>query len=269
MKLIWKGLALIVVFYVVAVAIMYTVQRRFVYVPDTTRTTPSVLGLRDIEEVELETPDGEMLVTWRLAAKAGNPTVLYFHGNAGNLASRAERAKAYGEAGYGVMMLSYRGYGGSTGDPSEEKIAADAQLAFDSLRGDGVPGEKIILYGESIGTGVATRLAANNTVGALVLDAPFTSLVDVAAREQPVLPVHALLTDRYELVSQIKSVKAPILVLHGELDPLIPVDMGKAVFAAANEPKMLKLFPNGHHSDLYEHGAMAVIRDFVETHMSQ
>ena len=234
-------------------------QRRLLYVPNPSRVAPASLGLTGVVETELATPDGERLVTWRAAARAGQPTLLYFHGNAGNLASRANRARRYTEAGFGLLMLSYRGYGGSTGWPSEANNIADARLAYDLLRSQGLGARDIVLYGESLGSGIAVQLAVEKPVGAVVLDAPYTSIVDVAAGAYPFLPVRPLLADRYESSRLIRQVKAPLLVLHGIKDRVIPVAMGRALYAVANEPKRLEIFPEGRHTDLDDHGAVDVV----------
>src|SRR5262249_18322551 len=149
----------------------------------------------------------------------------YFHGNAGNLASRAERVRRFVARGYGVFLLSYRGYGGSTGGPRERAHIADAKLAYRTLRAAGVAARAIILYGESLGSGVAVQVAADDSVGGVVLDAPYTSIVDVAAGAYPFLPVRPFMLDRYETLRFLPRVTAPLLVLHGEDDEVIPVAM--------------------------------------------
>lgn len=264
MSILWKTLVALVCLYLLVLVALYVMQRQFVFAPNAERVMPSAVGLGDVSEVPLRTPDGETLVTWRREAGVGQPTILYFHGNAGNLASRAERAAAYAAADYGVFMLSLRGYGGSTGTPSEPLVTADAQLAYETLRKSGVAARDIVAYGESLGTGVATRLATEQEVGALILDAPFTALVDVAQREQPWFPVSWLLSDRFESLSRIGKLKAPLLVMHGEKDPLVPFAMGEQLYEAAPEPKRFVPFPNGHHSDLYEHGAMDAVKAFLD-----
>ena len=147
----------------------------------------------------LKTPDGARLVAWYGKAKPGQPTLLYFHGNAGSLAVRAERIRRFMDEGWGVYMMTYRGYGGSTGSPSETANVADARLAYGALVQEGVDPASIILYGESLGTGVAVRLATERPAGGLILDAPYTSIVEVAAQAYPFLPVRYFLKDRYEI----------------------------------------------------------------------
>ena len=167
--------------------------------------------------------------------------------------------------GWGVYMMAYRGYGGSTGSPSEAANVADARLAYGALVLEGVEPSSIIVYGESLGTGVAARIAAERPVAGVVLEAPYTSIVDVAAQAYPFLPVRLLLVDRYETTKYLAQIRAPLLVLHGERDGVIPVAMGREVARLANEPKRLVTFPEGRHSDLYlnGNGALAAMRDWI------
>jgi uncharacterized protein len=151
--------------------------------------------------------------------------------------------------------MSYRGYNGSTGTPSEKANVADARLAYDHLRSLGIPPELIIVYGESIGTGVASQIAAEKPVGALILDSPYVSMSEVAAHHYPFVPVNLLLRDRYETGRYIRKVTAPVLVLHGEQDDVIPVEMGRRVYEAASEPKSLLTFPEGGHIDHWQFGS--------------
>ena len=189
---------LAVIFYAIAVAVMYFAQRRFIYFPDPTRTMPHAAGLSNVVERIIATPDGEKIVAWYGKAAVGQPTLLYFHGNGGALELRAGRIAKYLERGRGLFMMSYRGYSGSTGSPSEAKNVADAKLAYEALVADGVSPDDIILYGESLGTGVAIEVAAEKKVAGVILDSPFTSIVERAAQLYPWLPVRLLLQDRYE-----------------------------------------------------------------------
>ena len=238
-------------------------QRRLMYFPDPSRVSPAAAGLTDVKEDMLDVTDGAKLVTWQAAARPGRPTLLYFHGNAGGLINRAGRFARYRAAGYGLFAVSYRGYSGSTGHPSESANISDAVLAYEALRRRGVEPEDIVVYGESLGSGVAVALAVQKKVGAVVLDAPYTSIVDIAAGQYPFLPVRALLTDRYESSKLIQRVTAPVLILHGTRDRIIPVEMGRSLHALAKEPKRLVIFPNGGHVDLDDHGAMQEVEKWV------
>ncbi len=243
----------------------YLAQRKLMYFPDRARTQPAEIGLADVEERVLKTPDGEKVIAWYGKARPGQPTLLYFHGNGGSLRIRAERIRRFMAEGWGVYMMTYRGYGGSTGSPTEVHNVADARLAYGALVHEGVAPKSIIAYGESLGTNIAVRIAAEREVGALFLAAPYTSIVDVAAGAYPFLPVRYFLTDRYETIRTIASVKVPLLILHGARDPVVPAAMGKELHRLANEPKRLVLFPNGGHSNLYVDGndAIDAVRNWV------
>jgi len=238
-------------------------QRRLMYFPNPSQIAPGAAGLSDVEEKVLRTPDGHRLVVWRAQAQPGQPTILYFHGNGGGLANRAGRFGRYRELGFGLFALSYRGYSGSTGSPSEAANLKDAALAYDTLVAEGVDPGDIFIYGESLGSGVAVATAARKRAGGVILDAPYTSVVDIAARRYPILPVRTLLIDRYESDKRIRQVKAPVLILHGEKDRVIPAEMGRALYALANEPKKLVLYPEGHHIDLDDFGAVKEVRRWI------
>lgn len=241
----------------------YFGNRMFMYFPDPARYTPAQAELAGVDEVELKTDDGETLVAWYSKAKRGKPTILYFHGNAGNAAGRAPKIDTMREDGSGVFYLNNRGYGGSSGKPSEAANVADAFLAYDHLRQLGIPAGKIVLYGESLGSGQATQLAGQKEVGAIVLEAPLTSTPDVGKRTYFFLPLGFLMTDQFRNIDHIRKVRAPLLVVHGERDGVIPVAMGQAIYDAGNEPKKLELLPEADHNDLFEHGAWERVQAFL------
>lgn len=258
-----------VALYLIVVAAAWLGQRHLMYVPDPARVPPEAAGLHNVREHVLEAGDRARIVTWRAEGHPDRPTILYLHGNAGNLASRADRFQRYQAKGFGLMMVSWRGYSGSSGSPTESNNVADARLAFDTLRTQGTRAEDIIVYGESLGSGVAIQLAGERPVAALVLDAPYTSIVDVALLSYPYLPVRPLLIDRYESDRHIQRVKAPVLVLHGERDAVIPVRMGQLIHAMAPEPKKLALFPDGGHVDLDDYGAVDVVTGWIDETLSR
>ncbi|RUO99702.1 MAG: alpha/beta hydrolase [Hyphomicrobium sp.] len=233
--------------YMTVVAVMYFAQRRFMYFPETVRASPAAAGLSRVSEIVIPTPDGEKLIAWYGKARPGKPTLLYLHGNGGSLAFRSGTMRKYLDDGLGMLMLAYRGYSGSTGSPSEAANIADAKLAYDTLIKDGVRPEDIILYGESLGSGVAIRVATEKKVDGVILDAPYTSIVELAVAQFPWLPVNLLLQDRYETIKHIRDVHVPIFILHGDADEVVPVEMGRRLYAAANEPKEIKIIPGGGH----------------------
>jgi fermentation-respiration switch protein FrsA (DUF1100 family) len=243
---------------------MYLLQRGLQYFPANKGLTPALVGLSGVTVNRLETPDGAHIVTWYAPAKPGRPTVLYFHGNAGEIGDRPKRFQYYAERGLGVLYVSYRGYGGSTGQISETGLITDALVSYNWLLAHGVAPRQIALVGESLGTGVAVQLAAQKLVGALALEAPYTSTADIAAAFYWWLPVRMLMKDQFHSVDFIGKVTAPLLVIHGEADTLIPVRYGKALYAAANQPKELAVIPGFGHEVLFEDSTWAREVDFFD-----
>jgi len=239
-------------------------HRNFVYLPDRTRIDPKEAGLQGVEEVTFKAIDGTKLIAWYRPARGSKPTLLYFTGNSGNAANRAGKIKTIAADGYGVFMLNYRRYGGSEGWPSEPKIAADAVSAYDCLRGLGVAPRDIVAYGESLGTAVATRLALQRHIEALVLEAPFTSIVDVGQRAWKGLPLGLIMADQYRTIDRIGEVKVPLFIFHGGRDEIIPLAQARRVFHTANEPKSFSLLPAAGHNDLFDRGAWERARGFLE-----
>ncbi len=250
--------------YAAIMAAMYFWQRSFLYFPDAARSAPADVELPDVVERIIETADGQKLIAWYGRAKPGQPTVLYFHGNAGALEVRRERIRKYLDRGRGMFMMAYRGYSGSSGQPSEAANVADAQAAYDALIKEGVKPDDIIIYGESLGSSVAVQLARVKPAAGLVLDSPFTSVTDRAAEIYPWLPVRWLLRDRYESSRYIGDVKTPLFILHGEADDIVPVAMGRTLFALANEPKEIVTLPGAGHGDHYLFGSFEAINAWID-----
>jgi uncharacterized protein len=257
-------LAIISACYLSFIAIYYVEQRNFLFFTSTIHIVPQALDLQDVAEMQLATPDGERLVAWYAAPASGKPTLFYLHGNAGALVHRANRMRLYRRQGYGVFMLAYRGFSGSTGQPTETNIIADALMAYDTLAGLTPPGSRIVVYGESLGTGVAVQVAAQRKPDGVVLESPFSSAADVAAHLYPYLPVYWLMKDRFESISYIGQVKAPLLVLHGERDSIVPSQLGSKLFAAAPGPKLAYFIKDATHYTLYDHGAFEKVKIFLE-----
>jgi fermentation-respiration switch protein FrsA (DUF1100 family) len=247
-----------------ALALIFFAQRQLIYFPDTTYYEPGDAGLSGVEQIVLRAGDGAEALVWYAPAPPGGPTILYFHGNGGGLINRTERIRMFTGAGMGVFLMSYRGYSGGKGRPSEAANVSDAQAAYDQLIARGVSPRDIVAYGESLGTGVAVQLAAAREVGAVVLEAPYTSLVDMGKEVYPFLPVQALLLDRYDTKAHIAKIRAPLLILHGGQDSVVPARFGRALFDAAPQPKEMHLIANAGHSDIYAYGAFPLLQRFIE-----
>jgi fermentation-respiration switch protein FrsA (DUF1100 family) len=240
-------------------------HRYFIYIPDRTRVQPKAAGLSGVDEIVFKAADGTKLIAWYLPARAGKPTLLYFTGNSGNTACRAGKIATIGSDGFGVFMLNYRRYGGSEGRPNEARITADAISAYDCLRGQGVAPHDIVAYGESLGTAVATRLSLQRHVKALVLEAPFTSIVDVGKLLWKGFPLGIIMVDQYRTMDRIADVTVPLFIMHGGRDAIIPLDQARQVFHAAGEPKSMTVLPQAGHNDLFEKGAWEKVETFLES----
>ena len=248
--------------YAGVLAMLYFTQRSLMYFPETIHTTPAAAGLPQAEEVKLTTSDGEHIIAWHVPPRDGKPVILYFHGNGGALRYRVERFTRLTNDGIGIVAVEYRGYGGSSGSPSERGLIADAEAgyAFAAAR---YPAQQIVLWGESLGTGVAVALAAEKPVGRVILEAPFTSAVAVGAKHYWYVPVRLLMTDQFRSDARIGKVTAPLLILHGVKDQTVPYAMGEQLFALANKPKHIVRFLDGGHEDLDKNGAMIAVGRFL------
>jgi fermentation-respiration switch protein FrsA (DUF1100 family) len=242
--------------------LMYVFQRKLMYFPDPKRTPPAEAGFAQAQELRLESIDGERLIAWHVPPRGDRPVMLYLHGNAGALNLRAGRFEWLIAEGDGLVALSYRGFGGSSGVPNEQGLINDALAAYD-FTVQRYAARRVVLWGESLGTAVAVALAAERDVGGVILDAPFTSIADVGAAAYPFAPVRWLIKDAFRSDRRIGKVKAPILVLHGERDAIVPIRFGERLFALANEPKRMVRFPQGGHINLDDYGAIDVVREFV------
>ncbi|MDP3197805.1 alpha/beta hydrolase [Tabrizicola sp.] len=252
------------VLYATLLSGMYLWQRDLQYFPTRRDPAPQAVGLAGVDRVVLATPDGESIVLWTSPPRADRPTVLFLHGNGGEIADRADRFAFYQSRGLGVAFLSWRGYGGSSGSPSETGLLTDAKTAYDHLRTQGLQPGRIVLVGESLGTGIAVQLAAANPVGAVVLEAPYSAAVDLARVAYPWLPVGLLMKDQFRSRDHIGAVRAPILILHGEADKVIPPGFGRRLFDAAEDPKtFLSLGPVGHEA-LFDPATWAEGADFID-----
>lgn len=232
------------------VPFLTSLQRRLIYFPSRGPMVPVAAVMSGGEDVVLETEDGLRLGAWFLPAPGG-PAVLICNGNAGDRALRAPLAAALHSAGLSVLLFDYRGYGGNPGRPSEQGLAADARAAraYLAARPD-VDSGRITYFGESLGAAVAVRLAVESPPAALVLRSPFTSLTDVGRLHYPWLPVAAVLTDRYPSISRVAQVAAPLLVIAGDRDTLVPAELSQRLYERAREPKQFVLVLGADHNSI-------------------
>jgi hypothetical protein len=264
MRLLLNISILTVAVYCGLVLLLYLFQRNLLYHPSTKNSKPADYGISEMSLVEIITSDGLKLDAWFKEAEEGKKTILYLHGNAGHLGHRSIKVKKYLDAGFGLLLLGYRGYGGNSGKPSEKKLYIDGRAALHFLIKYQVPLSKTIIYGESLGTGVAVEIARNLQINCLVLEAPFSSMTDVATHHFFYLPTRFLLKDHYNSIGKINEIIAPIFFVHGEMDTVVPWEFGKRLYDAAPQPKELLLIENANHNNLYEFGASNAIIKFIE-----
>jgi uncharacterized protein len=237
--------------YLLAVSALFLFQRQLIYNPTRNAPSPAEAGFIGATEQALAAADGTRILLWYAPAQPGMPTLLYFQGKGGEIADRPKRWAAYRAAGYGVAFLSYRGFGGSEGSPTEAGLHQDADAAYDWLLAQGIPADRMAVVGESLGTGVATRLAADRKVGAVILEDPYTSLADVAARRFPWAPARLLIRDPFPSLDRIPRVTAPLLIVHGTGNTRVPARMGVDLFNAATGPKVFVPIEGIGHVDLF------------------
>jgi fermentation-respiration switch protein FrsA (DUF1100 family) len=243
-------------------AVLFFAQRSLMYFPDTTHVTPAQAGLSHVEEVPLTTADGVHITIWHAPPVEGKPVILYFHGNGGALHYRVARFEKLIEDGIGLVALEYRGYGGNSGNPSETGLIADAEAAY-AFAAAHYSTSQIVVWGESLGTGVAVALAAEKPVGRIILEAPFTSAANVARKQYWYMPVGLLMMDQFRSDERIGKVTAPLLILHGFKDHVVPFAMGEKMFELAHKPKHIVKFLDGDHEDLDNNGALIAVARFL------
>jgi len=249
--------------YLGGLALLFFKQRAILFpIPLVGRTVPGEAGFAEAEEHILTAADGEKIIVWHVPAKAGRAVILYFPGNGDFLAGCVSRFKDMTADGTGLVALSYRGYAGSSGAPSERGLLQDAAAAY-AFASARYSTDRLVVWGFSLGTGVAVAVASEHPVGKVILEAPYTSTVDLAGALFPIAPVSLFMRDRFHSDRRIAGVTAPLLVIHGTDDPTIPIVFGERLFALANQPKQFVRFPGGGHEDLDNFGAIGVVRGFI------
>jgi hypothetical protein len=263
-----------VVFYGVLVGALYLIQRSMMYFPWPDVPVPAESGVPEMRPVRLTTADGFALTSWYRPAPSGQPTVVFFHGNAGHIGHRGFKARIFLDAGFGLVLVGYRGFGGNPGRPNEAGLYADGRAVLAFLVGSGVPLARIALYGESLGSGVAVHLAHEAArdgapIGAVVLEAPFSSVAAAAQYHYPYLPAYWLVKDRFASIDKIADIRAPLLVIHGARDQVIPERFGREIFAAAREPKESLWLPQADHNNVFEHGVAGAVTAFIRRRLGE
>ena len=245
------------------------VDEKFIFFPSAAiESTPKRFGV-DYEDVYFTTRDGVKLNGWLALKPGAQATVLWFHGNAGNIGHRADSVKPLRDKlSVNVFIIDYRGYGRSEGVVSEQGTYEDAGAAFRYLTGrNDIDAKRIVIFGQSLGAAVAADLAGREECSAVILEAPFASIPAMAKAIYPWLPIGPLIKTRYDVIEKVKKISAPLLIVHGDRDDIVPFEQGRRVFDAAAGPKEFHTLRGAHHNDTFETGGDAyfkVMRDFIE-----
>ncbi len=252
--------------YLSLVLALYLFQRKLQYHPLKEQVSPSHYGLTHVEEVSFDTEDGESINAWHAKAKEGKATFLYFHGNAEAIQQRWERVRLFTEHGYGILIVSYRGFAGSTGSPTEAGLHLDAKAALRFLEVQGLAPRDLIYFGESLGSGVAIPLAAKHPPAAIVLDSPFTSAADVGQRAYWFVPTRYLMKDKFNNMAHVEKITSPVFIFHGDADRIVPISFGQKLYEAFTSPKeFLRLAGLGHVEPLTPL-SWGKMKEFLENH---
>lgn len=255
-----RFLIYLLIIYSLILTFYFIFQRSVVFKPLLQRMSPTITDLTKVEIVKLKTKDGLELNSWYyLPSKNQSTVILYLHGNSGNISTRESSMANYINAGFGVFLLEYRGYGDNPGYPTEEGLYHDARAAVEFLKSQGVKPKDLVVLGESMGTGITTQLATEYNFKGIVLQSPFTSMTDVGKGKYPYIPVDLLLRDRFESVKKIDKIHSPILFIHGDHDELIPIShMEKLYKKSKSIIKYKKIYKNYGHSDLPQYSNVVI-----------
>ena len=244
---------------------LYFYQRNLLYHPNENNYSGDQISV-DIKKVKILTSDKIELLGWYHEKNIKNlKTLLFFHGNAGSLENRIHKLNHFKEMDINFLIIAWRGFSGNKGKPSEKGLYDDGQSAINWLKNNGLDEKNLILYGESLGTGVATHLAQNKNFAGIILETPFTSMIDAAKTFYPYIPVKLLLKDKFENQKKIKNINLPILIMHGEVDQIVPFSMGKKIYEIANEPKYSHFTKYDNHMMEYDEKLILALKSFLKS----
>ena len=259
-------LILIILFlYSLILIFLYFYQRSLLYHPNENNYSEDKISV-DIEKVKILTSDKIELLGWYHKKNLKDfKTLIYFHGNAGSLDNRIHKLNHFEGMNINFLIIAWRGFSGNKGTPSEQGLYEDGKSAINWLINKGVEEENLVVYGESLGTGVATQLAQNNNFAGIILETPFTSMVHAAKIFYPYVPVNLILKDKFENYKKIKNINSPILVMHGEADQIVPFSMGKKIYEIANEPKYSYFTKYDNHMMEYDEKLILALKSFLKS----
>ena len=258
-------ISLVVLVYLLVTIGLYVFQRNLLYHPTENNYSGDRLTI-NIEKIKIITEDDIELLAWYHKKDIKKyKTILYLHGNAGSLENRIHKINHFDNININFLLLAWRGFNGNAGKPTEQGLYQDARSAVKWLINQGVTEENIIIYGESLGTGVATEIAQNQNFAGIILESPFTSMVAAGKSKYPIFPIKLLLKDKYESDKKIKNIMSPILVMHGEVDKIVPFWMGEKIFQLANEPKYSYFSKYDNHMMEYDEKLIYALKTFIKS----
>ena len=242
---------------------MYLNQRKLLYLPSENNYLDYQIDF-NFREVFIDVEKNLKLKAWLIENDFKNKkTLVFFHGNAGNLSNRTYKLNQLSKLDLNIIILAWRSFSGNEGEPSEQNLYNDAKKTIDWLNSRGVKNKNIILYGESLGTGIAVELGQTNQFGGIILESPFTSMTNAAKNIYPWLPVKYLLKDKYDSEKKIKNLQIPILIMHGKKDNIVPFKMGKKLYDLANNPKFFYFTENDDHMMTFDEKLVNTIKNFL------
>ena len=263
MKYLYLAISSVVLAYFVIILFVYFYQRSLLYHPSENNYLNDKINF-NYEEIFIETKKKIKLKSWFIKKDLNKfKTILIFHGNAGNLFNRVYKLNELNKLDVNILLISWRGFSGNKGKPTEKNLYHDAEEAVKWLNNRGAISKNIILYGESLGTGVATELGTSNAFGGIILESPFTSIANAAKIYYPYLPVNIILKDRYDSIGKIKNITTPILIMHGKKDNIVPQKMGLELYKKANQPKFSYFPENDDHMMEYNDNLLNSIKLFI------
>ena len=227
--------------------------------------SPKEAGVPEMEEVQVTSLDGILLNFWYRPAKTNQPTIVFFHGNAGSLQNRTYKLNHFKDLEVNFLIIAWRGFSGNKGKPNEIGLYEDARSALRWLKTKGIHDKSIILYGESLGTAIAVEIAQNKKYAGVILESPFTSMVNMGKKYYPFFPVNFLLKDKFESYKKINKISVPILIMHGQVDKIVPYHMGKKMYELANEPKFFYSQEYGDHMVDYDEKLLLALKQFIKS----
>ena len=251
--------------YFVILFFLFFYQRNLLYHPNENNYSGDQLTV-DIKEVKITTQDNIELLAWYHEKNLKDyKTILYFHGNAGSLENRIHKLNHFKNLDINFLIIAWRGFSGNEGKPSEKGLYEDGESAVKWLLNKGIEEKNIILYGESLGTGIATHISQNKNFAGVILETPFTSMADVAKTFYPYIPVSLVLKDKFENKKKMKNISSPILVMHGELDQIVPFRMGEKIYKIANTPKYSYFTKYDNHMMEYDENLVKALNSFLKS----